>query len=266
MRTAPLALVLATVSVNLHAAADGSATSYWVRVMPELWSAKLDGTFSYATGGATPTTLGTSQLGLDERKNTFAIEAGARLPFLFSFDAGYFGFSTEGTRPLDRTAHFGSQTFSVSTQVHTKVELIDYYGEVSVRPIDLDIAGFGIGIAAHWLDGKASLDDLSSGQDESLSHQLVIPAVALRAHVTPLHGLTIEGRLHWMDAGISGDHTHFIDAEIQASYRPIRWVGVLGGYRYALYDLHVKDPQGANSTADIDAHLGGPYLGLVAEF
>jgi hypothetical protein len=266
MRTVPLAIALSAISLNAYGAADGSATSYWVRAMPELWFAKLDGTFSYATGGATPTTLGADELGLGERKKTFAIEAGARLPFLFSFDAGYFGFSTEASSALHRTVQFGGQTFPVTNQVHTKVELDDVYGEVSIRPLDLDLAGFGIGLAAHWLDGKATLDDLTSGQHESLSQQLVLPAVALRGHVTPLSGLTIEGRLHWIDAGVGGDHAHFIDTEIQASYRPIHWVGVLAGYRYGLYDVHVKDPQGAHSSADIDAHLGGPYIGLVAQF
>jgi hypothetical protein len=261
---APLLLAMGT--ATQVAAAEGATTDYWVRVMPSLWLAKLDGDLSYQRGATAPSKLTTDQLAIGKRENTVMIEAGAQVPFLFGFHAGYSDFSTSGTTTLTQNVTFGTQTYTAATRVQTDVGLRDLWGEICIRPLNLDLVGFSIGVAAHSLDSEFTLVDLGSGQRESLSKNLIIPAGALRAHVTPFLGMTIELRLHYIEVGIAGDHARFAQAAIQASYRPIEWVGVLAGYRYDLYDVHLEDPNGSNSAADANLTLGGPYVGLVAKF
>ncbi len=246
--------------------ADGASTDYWVRVMPALWAAQLDGDFSYQRGGSSGSRFTTDQLGIDGAKNIFAIEAGAQIPFLFGFHAGYFDFSTEGTRPLTQTQTFGNQTYAATTQVKTTVGLRDLYGEICIRPLNLDLVGFSVGVAGHSIDGRMELADLTTGNSDSIEKTVFIPAVAVRGHVSPLKCLTLEARVHWIEIATGGNHVRFADADVQLAYRPIEWVGVLAGYRYNLYDLHLKDPTGTNSSADLNLSLSGPYVGLIAKF
>jgi hypothetical protein len=257
---------LAAAAAAPLAAAEGASTDYWVRVMPSLWLTKLGGDIAYQRGSTPATQVTAGDLGLGHQESTLALEAGAQVPFLFGFHAGYSGFKTDGDSTLTRTVTFGSQTYAAGTRLHSEAELRDLWGEICVRPLNLDLVGFSIGIAGHSLGATMELTDTGSGTTESLDQTVFIPAGALRAHVTPLGGLTIECRVHYMEVGFSGDHLRFAQAAIQASYCPIRWVGVLAGYRYDLYDIHVDQPNGANSSADANLHLGGPYVGLMAKF
>jgi hypothetical protein len=248
------------------AAADGAGTDYWVRVMPELWVAKLGGDFSFQRGGGSPTKLDADQLGIDGNHNTFAIEAGAQVPFLFGFHAGYSAFKTDGSATLTQNVTYGSQTFTAASTVETHAKLNDLWGEICVRPLNLDLVGFSVGVAGHSLGAEMTLRDTGSGQQDSFKKTVFIPAGALRAHVTPVLGVTIEARLHYIELGLGGDHARYVSAALQASYRPITWVGILAGYRYDLFDIHLKDPSGSNSSADTNLSLSGPYAGLIAKF
>jgi hypothetical protein len=258
--------LLAAAAATPLAAAEGASTDYWVRVMPELWLNRLQGDIAYQHGAAAPTTESTGALRLGHREHTLALEAGAQVPFLFGFHAGYSDFSTDGTSTLTRNVTFGNQTFAASSTVHSEAELQDLWGEICVRPLNLDLVGFSIGVAGHEIGAKLKITDTGSGASEALDQDVFVPAGALRAHVTPLSGLTVEGRLHYMELGLSGDHVRFAQVALQASYCPIKWVGVLAGYRYDLYDMHIDQPSGKNSSADANVHLSGPYLGVMAKF
>lgn len=270
-RAAGLMLAGATALPAVLSAADEVATDYWVRVMPSLWFAELGGDFTYQDGGSSGSKLQTDELGLGSRENAFSIEAGAQIPFLFGFHAGLSDFGTSATTTLTRTVTFGNQTYAASDRVETSVDLRDWYGEICVRPVNFDVAGFSVGIAVHALHGDLKLTDQSAGTSQELSKTVPVPALSLRAHLAPLwllgiKSLTLEGRVHYFDLSISGDRLKYADAEIQASYRPIDFLGINGGYRYTLIDLHLDHPTGSSSSADIDLHLQGPYLGLIAKF
>jgi len=111
------------------------------------------------------------------------------------------------------------------------------------------------------------ISDEQTGTDESFSKTIPIPALSVRAHLTPISGLTFEARVHIFDAGYDGQHARYTDAEAQVSYRPniMPFLGILGGYHYTLYDLRVKDTS-ENEQASVDITLAGPYVGLIAQF
>jgi hypothetical protein len=255
-------------SLSLQAAAlDDSATDYWVRVMPEAWFPKLTGNVAYrGSSGSDPTVLGTNDLGLGSRKLSPTIEAGVRFPFLFSIDAGYSSYSNSSDTTFSQSASFGDHTYAANTTVDTSMYLRDYWGEFGIRPLNLSTFGFGIGIAGHLVRGDLELKDEQSGTDDALAKTIIIPALSLRAHVTPVSHLTIEARVHIFDAGIAGQHVDYTDAVLQVSYRPIAFIGILGGYRYTRYDLHLHAHDQNNEEALFDLRLQGPFAGLIAQF
>lgn len=249
-------------------AADSSATDYWVRVMPAAWvDVRLKGDLAYqGSSGEEATEVTPSTLGLDQSRTVPQLELGAQIPFLFSFAAGYDRFADSGSGTLSQTVTFGSHSYTAGTTINSTVTLRDYWGEIGVRPFNLDRVGVGIGIAVHDVQGDIGLNDPQLGVSDTLEKSIPIPALSLRAHVRPIGSLTIEGRLHGIDAGYEGNHLKYADLELQADYRPIPFVGVIGGYHYTLYDIRLHDPTGSGSTGLFDVHLGGPYVGLIAEF
>lgn len=272
-RSRPVACAagLLLAGVGALPAADEVATDYWVRVLPSLWSAKLGGDFTYQDNGTTGSKLETGELGLGSRENSFAVEAGAQIPFLFGFHVGLSNFTEDASTTLSRTVTFGSQTYTAGDRVDTHVGLRDWYGEICVRPINFDVAGFSVGVAVHAVKGDLGLSDQNAGFSDELSKTVPVPTLSLRAHVAPLwlfgiKSLTLEGRLHYLDLSISGDHLRYADVSVMASYRPIDYLGITGGYRYNLIDLKLDHPADSNSSADIDLHLQGPFIGLIAKF
>ena len=115
------------------------------------------------------------------------------------------------------------------------MSLHDYWGEIGVRPLNLDRIGVGIGIAAHVVHGGVDIDDPALGVSDRLHKTVVIPALALRAHVRPIGSLTLEARVHAVDAGLDHQHFEYVDASGQADYRPFPILGIFAGYgRYML--------------------------------
>ncbi len=219
------ALLLSIAAAVPLVGADTSATDYWVRVMPGVWLTKLDGDFSYAGPGVSgATTTSPDELGLTKQRVVPQVEAGVQIPFLFSFDAGADLFSEDGTTTLDRTINFGAHSYTGGTAVSTTVTLHDYWGEIGVRPLNLDRIGVGIGIAAHVVHGGVDVDDPALGVSDRLHKTLVIPALALRAHVRPIGSLTLEARVHAVDAGLDHQHFEYIDIAAPTTGLSPSWV------------------------------------------
>ena len=224
------------------AGADSSATDYWVRVMPGVWLTKLDGDFSYAGPGITSaTTTSPDELGLTKRRVVPQIVAGVQIPFLFSFDAGADLFSEDGTATLQRTVTFGDHSYTGGTTVSTTVSLHDYWGEIGVRPLNLDRIGGGHRHRGARGPRRGGYRRSRARVSDRLHKTVVIPALALRAHVRPIGSLTLEARVHAVDAGLDHQHFEYVDASGQADYRPFPILGIFAGYRYMLYDLHLHE-------------------------
>jgi hypothetical protein len=247
--------------------ADSSATDFLVRATPGVWDAQLGGDLSYQGPGIpSGTTTSPKELDLGRHRIVPQIEVGAQIPFLFSFYAGADLFSEDGTTTLTRTIAFGGHSYTGGTAVSTSVSLHDYWGEIGVRPINFDRVGVAIGIAGHAIHAGVDFDDPTLGVSDRIHKTLVVPALALRAHVRPIGSLTVEARVHAIDAGVAHQHFEYVDASGQVDYRPIPLLGIYAGYRYTLYDLHLHNPSGGSTAASFDIHLTGPFAGLVLEF
>ena len=259
---------LFAVSATPLIAADEAVTDYWVRVMPSAWFASLGGDASWSKNGVPGSHFTVDDLGLNDRKTTFAIEASAQIPFLFGFHAGYADFSTDSSTLLTQNLTFGNHTYTAGTTVDSTTSLRDLYGEICIRPINFDTVGFSIGVAVHAATGDITIKDPALAIERSFNETAYIPVLALRGHVTLpfLTGLGVEAKLHYMELSLSDQHARYADADLHFSYRPIDYLGVLVGYRYMLADVHFTDPSGSGSAADLRLSLTGPYAGLIAKF
>jgi hypothetical protein len=244
-------------------AADDVTSGYWVRVMPSAWFAAFDGDASYTAGGLTGDRLSLDQLDLANQEVGIGVEVGAKLPILFSFHAGGFGVGTDGSFSA-ANVDFGGETFNGT--VDTSIDLSDLYIEADLRLLDLDIAGVAIGLGYHAMSTSVSLS--GGGTSAKLDEDLQFPVVALRAHanVPVLLSLGAEAKIHWMEIGYLDNDVSYLDATLQVTWRPWSLIGFIAGYRHIVAEIGFDEPAGTNASAEVEATLSGPFLGLTAQF
>ncbi len=265
-RTLPAAVLLLSASAFTQlSAADSAATDYWVRVMPAAWFASFKGETAYTTNGANSATQDLSTLDLANQETGFGLEVSAKLPFLVCLHAGGYMMGTDGSF-TSAGLSYGGQTFVNGTAMTSSIDVSDLYVEADLRPIDLDVAGFAIGVGYHSMNAKVSLS--GGGAEGKLDEDLQFPVLALRGHVNLpiLQSLGAEAKIHWMDISYSGTRVAYLDATAQITWRPWDHLGFIGGYRYVGADIRFKEPTGTNASADVDVTLSGPFLGLIAKF
>lgn len=243
-------------------AADDVASDYWVRVMPAAWFVAFDGDARYEAGGSGDN-LSLDDAGLANSEVGFGLEVSAKLPILFSFHAGGFQVGTDGSFTAV-AVDFGGDTFNGDTS--TSLDVADLYGEADLQLLDLDLVGFAIGIGYHFMNTEMELS--GGGNTATLDEDVQFPVLALRAHANlpMLTSLGAEAKVHWMELSLDDTSVSYLDATLQITWRPWEYLGFIGGYRYVAADLGFDAPAGTDAEADVDITLGGPFLGLTAQF
>jgi hypothetical protein len=259
-------LLLGASAFTQLSAADSAATDYWVRVMPAAWFASFKGETAYTANGANGATQDLSTLDLANQETGFGLEVSAKLPFLVCLHAGGYMVGTDGSFTSAGPLSYGGQTFLNGTAMTSSIDISDLYVEADLRPIDLDVAGFAIGVGYHSMNTKVSLS--GGGNEGKLDEDLQFPVLALRGHANLpfLQSLGAEAKIHWMDISYSGTRVAYLDTTAQITWRPWDHLGFIGGYRYVGADIRFKEPTGTNASADVDVTLSGPFLGLIAKF
>ncbi len=256
-----LSATLLTLAVSGFAA-DAGTWDYWVRVQASVGSIGLSGDAAYEQSGVPGTSFDMSDVGLDSREATPAFELGLTTPLLsFHGFLGYQAWSTDGSGSLSQTINFGGKSFTAGTNVESKATISDLYAELNWAPIELNMAGFSVGLAAHQLGLKTELS--STGQSAKLDESMTIPTLALRGYVAPLDMLEAEFMIHGLAVPLGDVSGRFLHAQAQVAYYPMTYVGVFAGYRHTMIDLSV-DSGGKKGDASIA--LSGPFLGVAAQF
>lgn len=252
--------VLALCAGTLVSAADDTANDYWIRLQANAWFAPLDGNFAYTDNNVPPTSMSVDEIGLGDSETNLMAEVSLQLPFFLDFHVGGWTFGTSGSNTLSRDIEFGDVTFNASDTITSKIDLSDFYGEIAWG-LNFDLVGFSIGLAAHFLSVDGELR--STTQNADFDGSIPVPMVAVRAHVNPLASLGFEGVLHGLSLSVGEYDTTVLDLRLQAIYRPIDMLGVIGGLRHYVLDIEGKD---GNEEVLIDLTLSGPFVGLVAQF
>jgi outer membrane protein len=174
------------------------------------------------------------------------------------FRVGYTPVKFDGNKQLTRQIVFNGQTFNVSDNVVSQLDLKMIDGEVQfdlLQP-DIAVAGFNLGIIlkVKYVDGTVELR--STAATETRDFTAPIPMVGVAAGMGFLNNMV---RADARVTGISYSGNHLFEGDAYASFSPLPFLKIQGGYR--LIDLKIDED-------DIEAtlKLKGPYVGAQLSF
>jgi hypothetical protein len=243
-------------------AADGGSWDYWVRAQASAGSLGLSGDASFTDKGLGGTTFSTADVGLDDSALAPAVEIGLTTPILdFHAFLGWQSWSVDGDATLDQQIDFAGESFTAGTAVSSKAEITDIYAEFNWAPISLNLAGFSLGLAAHQLAVSTEME--AAGQNAKFDETFIIPTLAVRAYVAPLDSLEFEVMVHGLAVPLGDVSGSYLVAQAQVAYYPLKYIGVIGGWRTTMIDIEYEADQ---TKAKADVSLSGPYLGVAAQF
>jgi outer membrane protein len=171
---------------------------------------------------------------------------------------GYTQLTFDGNKELTQTVVFNGTTYSATDNVISSLDMKMLDGEVQydfLRP-DVGIAGFNIGLLlkVKYVDGKVELRN--STTTESKDFKAPIPMIGAAAGVGFLKDML---RVDARAAGITYSGNRLYEADAYASFAPLPFVRLQGGYRYI--DLKI-DKDGTLASFK----LKGPYVGAQLSF
>jgi len=251
-----LQVVTVAAGVLLMAGSAFAASGFEVGARGAYWFPKLTGSAQTNATGDTRFDF-KDTLGVKDENIPFG-EAFLRLGST-TFRVGYAQIKFNGDRELTQTVVFNGKTFSVADNVISRLDMKMLDGEVQydlLRP-DVGVAGFNIGLVlkVKYVDGKVELRSVSQGATVK-DFKAPIPMVGAAAGVGFLKDMV---RVDVRAAGIAYSGNHLYDADAYASFAPLPFVRIQGGYRYI--DLKIdKDATLASFK------LSGPYVGAQVSF
>jgi outer membrane protein len=171
---------------------------------------------------------------------------------------GYTQLTFDGAKELTQTVVFNGTTFSATDNVISSIDMKMLDGELQfdfLRP-DVGVAGFNLGLLlkVKYVDGKVELRD--SATTATKDFKAPIPMVGAAAGVGFLKDMV---RVDARAAGIAYSGNHLYDVDAYASFAPLPFVRIQGGYRHI--DLKI-DEDGTLASFK----LSGPYVGAQLSF
>jgi outer membrane protein len=171
---------------------------------------------------------------------------------------GYTQLTFDGAKELTQTVVFNGTTFSASDNVISSLDMKMLDGELQfdfLRP-DVGVAGFNLGLLlkVKYVDGKVELRD--SATTATKDFKAPIPMVGAAAGVGFLKDMV---RVDARAAGLAYSGNHLYDVDAYASFAPLPFVRIQGGYRYI--DLKIDRDDTLASFK-----LKGPYVGAQLSF
>lgn len=176
----------------------------------------------------------------------------------FTFRVGYTPVKFDGNRQLTREIRFGDQIFNVNENVVSRLDLKMIDGEVQFDLLRPDVAAvaFNVGliVKVKYVDGEVELRSATTA--ETRDFKAPIPMVGAAAGVGFLKDMV---RADARVTGIAYSGHHLFEGDAFASYAPIPFFRIQGGYR--IIDLKIDED-------DIEASLTlkGPYVGAQLSF
>jgi outer membrane protein len=248
-----LQVVTVAAAVLLLAGSAFAAPGFEVGARGVYWFPKLTGSAQTNATGDTRFDF-KETLGVKDENIPFG-EAYLRLGST-TLRVGYMQLSFDGDKTLTDNIVFNGQTFS--TNVISKLDMKMLDGEVQfdfLRP-DVGVAGFNLGLLlkVKYVDGKVELRN--STTTETKDFKAPIPMLGAAAGVGFLKDMV---RVDARASGIAYSGNHLYDADAYASFAPLPFVRIQGGYRYI--DLKI-DKDGTLASF----RLKGPYVGAQLSF
>ena len=235
----------------LMAGSAFAASGFEVGARGAYWFPKLTGSAQTNTTGDTRFDF-KDTLGVKDENFPFG-EAFLRLGST-TIRVGYTQFKFDGDKELTQTVVFNGISYSATDNVISSLDVKMVDGEVQydfLRP-DVGIAGVNVGLIlkVKYVDGKVELRSASAGSTKK-DFKAPVPMIGVGAGVGAFKDmLRADARV----SGIAYSGNHLYDADAYASFAPVPFFRIQGGYRYI--DLKV-DRDGTLASFK----LKGPYVG-----
>jgi outer membrane protein len=172
---------------------------------------------------------------------------------------GYAQFSFDGNKTITDNVTFNGTTYSATDNVISALDMKMIDGEVQfdfLRP-DVGLAGFNLGLIlkVKYVDGKVELRSAAQGTTFK-DFKAPIPMIGAAAGIGFLKDMV---RIDARATGIAYSGNHLYDADACASFAPLPFVRIQGGYRYMDLKIDKDDTLAAFK-------LSGPYVGAQLSF
>lgn len=226
-------------------------TIFGVYLGAGLWQSNLDGNVSL-TGE--PIDL-SDDLGFGREDNSYVYAAFEHpIPLIPNLRISQTQLKIDADNTLSRNITFNNQTYLVTEQLHSKIDLsftdATFYYEVLDNWASLDL-----GITARNFDGSVEIEN--NGNNNRFDIGETLPLLYAAAEIElPFTGFSLQGELQ----GLSISDSSITDASIKLAYESAFGLGAELGYR--LIDIQLDDLNDFNS----DLQSKGAVLGLTYHF
>lgn len=251
MRRRILAVMAA--ALLLSAGDAVAASGFEAGVRGAYWFPKLSGSLQTTTNGVPDTRFDVKDtLGIQDENIPFG-EAYARFGRVV-LRVGYARLKFDGNRTLAKTITFNGQTFGISDNVVSKLDLSMLDGDLQVdllRP-DLGVVNLNLGliVKVKYVDGSVELRSALE-PETTKDFKAAVPMVGLAVGVGALREMV---RVDARATGIAYSGNHLYDADAYASFSPFPFLRIQGGYRYIDLKIDYDDTLASFK-------LKGPYVG-----
>ena len=266
---ASLAAGVATVWA-VPVAAQASGDKVWAEISGYTPSIETTARIDTASGRLGTVIHFEDDLNFDDRQTLPAALVGVRLGGGFSVTGEYFSLGRTATASLDHEITFGDVTFPVAASVTGEFNT-DIY-RLAVNYAVIRRANFSVGVAAgvHATDVEVAIEGEgrvgNSGlRFERRSQSLLapMPTVGLFATANVLPRLSVGGRVDYFEMGIGKYDAKLLNAQLAATYRIHRNIGLGLGYRHVEYRVIAT---GEHLIGRVDYNFDGPTLFLRVGF
>ncbi len=249
---------MAAAAAAMIAIASSSALAVEIGARGAYWFPELSGDVQTTTAGVPETLIDVKDtLGVEDENLPFGeafLRAGR-----WTLRVGYSGIKFDGNKELSQTIMFNGETFSVADDVVTRLEMKMLDGDLQcdiLRP-DAGIVAFNLGLLlkVKYVDGEVELRSAAGGSTVQ-DFKAPVPMAGAAVGAGILKNMI---RVDLRGAGIAYSGNHLYDVDAYASFAPLPFVRLQGGYRYI--DLRIDED-------DIRASLKmkGPYVGAQLSF
>jgi outer membrane protein len=251
-----LQVVTVSAGVLLMAGSAFAAPGFEVGARGAYWFPKLTGNAQTNATGDTRFDF-KDTLGVNDENVPFG-EAFLRLGST-TIRVGYTQLSFDGDKELTQTVVFNGTTYSATDNVISSLDMKMLDGEVQfdfLRPnVGVASVNLGVLLKVKYVDGEVELRSVSQGAVLK-DFKAPVPMIGVAAGVGFLGNML---RADARAAGIAYSGNHLYEADAYASFAPLPFVRIQGGYRHI--DLKI-DEDGTLASFK----LSGPYVGAQVSF
>ena len=229
----------------------------------EIWNSDLDGDLNFSVSGFSGTDIDLSQtLGIDPDENVGVYRGSVALGNVI-LDVKYLEVAYDGQSLLNQAVTFNGQTFNVSTEVFSDLEVRTASGYLKFGLIDLPYLNIGPLIGVNYIDVEAQLASVTPVA-LTVSDEIEIPVpvvgIAFNLDIPILSdwlGFFAEGEIAGLFADYQEIDGKFIDLSAVGGFKIAHFFRLGGGYR--LFDVDFDDDSGDDEN-EATITLDGPFI------